>query len=705
MKIQSPSPLARAALALLFTSTSLSAAPLAGLNAIRIQGRSELVQMRCQPEESPEACAARRSGGGEGGEARPRRERQEQQPAEEAPRQRRQPQAEPPAEEAVQPRRQQQEQPAEEAPRPRRQFLQEQPAEEAPRPRRQPQAEQPAEETVRPRRQQQEQPAEEAPRPRRQFLQEQPAEEAPRPRRQKQQEQPAEETVRPRRQQQEQPAEEAPRPRRQLQQEQPAEETQRPRRQPQAEQPAEEAPRPRRPFLQEQPAEETQRPRRQQQQEQPAEEAPRQRRQPQAEQPAGESPKPLPDAGEGGQGAQRPRERRQGGQQPSDTPVLQDGGQQGQPEQRPRDRRQGAEQPADMPSVQPAPDAGPERSRPQRSRRDQSAAPEPIPQDDRAAQERLRDIRPESVTREEGRRIEGDRRFNPRERKPRSAEVVRELGDRFVLELGGNVYVESDERPRMRRNAREFYTEELPGGRVREVVVRRDGTRVVTIYNRNGDIIRRSRIGTDDREYVLVYVDDDDLGRLEDWRDPGLDMPPLVLDIPREDYILDSERVQDDEDYYTFLEQPPVEAVERLYSVDEVKRSARIRQKTRRIDLDTITFEFGSDKIPEDQISRLEGVANAIQRLLGKNPAETILIEGHTDAVGSEYANLALSDRRAEAVASALTNVFEIPPENLTTQGYGEEFLKVQTDGPERENRRVAIRRITPLVAPVASAN
>ena len=73
--------------------------------------------------------------------------------------------------------------------------------------------------------------------------------------------------------------------------------------------------------------------------------------------------------------------------------------------------------------------------------------------------------------------------------------------------------------------------------------------------------------------------------------------------------------------------------------------------------------------------------------------------------MGSEYANLALSDRRAEAVATALSNVFEIPPENLTTQGYGEEFLKVQSDGPERENRRVAIRRITPLVAPVASAN
>jgi outer membrane protein OmpA-like peptidoglycan-associated protein len=30
-----------------------------------------------------------------------------------------------------------------------------------------------------------------------------------------------------------------------------------------------------------------------------------------------------------------------------------------------------------------------------------------------------------------------------------------------------------------------------------------------------------------------------------------------------------------------------------------------------------------------------------------------------------------LSDQRAEAVATALTNVFDIPPENMETQGYG----------------------------------
>jgi hypothetical protein len=32
------------------------------------------------------------------------------------------------------------------------------------------------------------------------------------------------------------------------------------------------------------------------------------------------------------------------------------------------------------------------------------------------------------------------------------------------------------------------------------------------------------------------------------------------------------------------------------------------------------------------------------------------------------------------------------------TQGYGEQFLKIPTDGPEEQNRRVTARRITPLL-------
>ena len=74
------------------------------------------------------------------------------------------------------------------------------------------------------------------------------------------------------------------------------------------------------------------------------------------------------------------------------------------------------------------------------------------------------------------------------------------------------------------------------------------------------------------------------------------------------------------------------------------------------------------------------------------------MIEGHTDAVGSDVDNLSLSDRRAEAVAEALTTHFDVPPENLVTQGYGEQHLQVPQAGPNAENRRVIIRDITALL-------
>ncbi|MGN6766167.1 MAG: OmpA family protein [Rhizobiaceae bacterium] len=328
----------------------------------------------------------------------------------------------------------------------------------------------------------------------------------------------------------------------------------------------------------------------------------------------------------------------------------------------------------------------------------------PAPDSDAAAQDfRQRGkFQIRSVDAVQGKRIEGDR--SPRWQRPRDADVVKEIGNRVIINLGGQTIVQSTEHERLRRHARDTYYEDLPDQRVREVIERPDGSRVVTIRNEYGDVIRRSRFTPDGREIVLVYVDDSDLERDRSggWRDPGEDLPPMRLTIPVSQYILDSDNVRDPDRYYEFLDQPPVERVERLYTLGDVRRSARVRDMMPRVDLDTINFDTGSAEISQDQVDDLQGVADAMKRIIDRNPGETFLIEGHTDAIGDPNSNLALSDRRAESVADVLTNDFQIPPENLVTQGYGEEYLKINTDGPSRENRRVAIRRITPLVAPVA---
>ncbi|WDR03984.1 OmpA family protein [Devosia algicola] len=278
-------------------------------------------------------------------------------------------------------------------------------------------------------------------------------------------------------------------------------------------------------------------------------------------------------------------------------------------------------------------------------------------------------------------------------------QVILQVGSQLIVENRGqdtDRFLDADGQD-------EIYYDRLGNGRVRETIVRADGWQIVTVRNRNGDVLRRSKIDPDGREYVLAYFDDRYDEDLLEWRDPGQDLPPLRLNIPVDQYVIDARNV-DEEQVATFFRQPPVEQVARLYSIDEVKRSARVRDSVRKLEVGGLTFDTGAASISRDQVGALSKVAAAMTQLLRANPAETFLIEGHTDAVGSEISNLQLSDLRAATVARVLTDFYQIPPENLATQGYGERYLKIRTEMAERANRRVTIRRITPLVTPVASA-
>ena len=271
-------------------------------------------------------------------------------------------------------------------------------------------------------------------------------------------------------------------------------------------------------------------------------------------------------------------------------------------------------------------------------------------------------------------------------------EVLRRDADRVVVRREGQIIILNTEDTT--RFGGDEFVERLPDGRTQTIVVRPGNVRIVTIRSNDGEILRRSRVLPNGREYVLI-----DAGEVPERVPMQLEpeLPPLILDIPQEEYIVETEAATEQE-IETALAAPPVEEVERVYTLEEVRQNERVRAKVRRIDLDTITFDFGSAEIPETQLITLEEVGIALEELVFNQPNELFLIEGHTDAVGSNIANLELSDRRAEAVALALAGNFDIPPENLVTQGYGEEDLKVPTLGPERENRRVTIRRITELV-------
>ena len=272
----------------------------------------------------------------------------------------------------------------------------------------------------------------------------------------------------------------------------------------------------------------------------------------------------------------------------------------------------------------------------------------------------------------------------------------------FLFQLGGHVVISNPEQERERLfdpQTDQIVYERLADGRIRETVTRVDGTRVITIRGTDGEVDQRQVVKPTGKSFTLAAGAMGDPGKTESgqWRDPGDDLPPLRLTIPARDYVLDADDA-DEGDLAFFLIQPPVERMKRIYSIDEVKRSARVRDSVRRLEIGGLTFDSGRSTIGDDQIRSLKKLADAMLELLDRDPAETFLIEGHTDAVGDELSNLALSDARANTIARILTEYFDIPPENLATQGYGESFLKVRTEGAERLNRRVTVRRISPLI-------
>lgn len=51
----------------------------------------------------------------------------------------------------------------------------------------------------------------------------------------------------------------------------------------------------------------------------------------------------------------------------------------------------------------------------------------------------------------------------------------------------------------------------------------------------------------------------------------------------------------------------------------------------RSIDIQSINFAFGSAAISISQYDKIENIADALQRILRRNPGAHVLIEGHTD--------------------------------------------------------------------------
>lgn len=108
-----------------------------------------------------------------------------------------------------------------------------------------------------------------------------------------------------------------------------------------------------------------------------------------------------------------------------------------------------------------------------------------------------------------------------------------------------------------------------------------------------------------------------------------------------------------------------------------------------------IVITFGDVLFNVDQANlTAQGMATA-QRLadvLRDNPDRSVLVEGFTDSTGSDAYNLQLSQRRAEAIRSALSQM-GVDRSRIETRGYGEAYPVAgnATAGERQLNRRVEI--------------
>jgi len=102
-----------------------------------------------------------------------------------------------------------------------------------------------------------------------------------------------------------------------------------------------------------------------------------------------------------------------------------------------------------------------------------------------------------------------------------------------------------------------------------------------------------------------------------------------------------------------------------------------------------VEFDFNSSVIKPSSYRTVGSIADALHNpiLLGYG----FLIVGHTDSVGGRAYNMGLSQRRAEAIRTALIDPFGVNPGALEAVGLGEEQLRDSAHPTSGVNRRVQL--------------
>lgn len=102
-----------------------------------------------------------------------------------------------------------------------------------------------------------------------------------------------------------------------------------------------------------------------------------------------------------------------------------------------------------------------------------------------------------------------------------------------------------------------------------------------------------------------------------------------------------------------------------------------------------VNFAFDSDAVDTRYLDDIRALA----AFMGRHPDVVAEIEAHTDSMGPETYNKALSQRRAESVIRVLTRQFGVSKDRLVPRGYGESqpVAGNNTAAGRAANRRVVV--------------
>ncbi len=102
-----------------------------------------------------------------------------------------------------------------------------------------------------------------------------------------------------------------------------------------------------------------------------------------------------------------------------------------------------------------------------------------------------------------------------------------------------------------------------------------------------------------------------------------------------------------------------------------------------------VLFAFDSYELTPQAIEQLHPLGMALQS--SELTGLSFLVEGHTDAVGTDAYNMTLSEKRAMSIKSHLVRNYEIPSDHLEAVGMGESRLLTPEQPADGSNRRVRI--------------